>query len=185
MITSQPILHQHRCEKQIQCYMGRPEWGYDCCTCSGLPLASHNPFVACWRDTRHIPPITGPRIGIPGHRSLGNWTDPDRRDDIFNSLMRQPLAAAIRATVRFQSLTHVTGQDIYRERFDYDEFVECHSIVVVGMNIRENYFIIRNSWGENWGLAGYAKWTVASYLISRSPSEIFIFFRKYIVQFLS
>ncbi|WOG94148.1 hypothetical protein DCAR_0313441 [Daucus carota subsp. sativus] len=56
--------------------------------------------------------VTGPRIGIPSHRSLGNWTDPDRnrKDDIIHSLLRQPLAAAIRATVRFQNLTHVTGQ---------------------------------------------------------------------------
>lgn len=32
-----------------------------------------------------------------------------------------------------------------------------HCVVIVGYNAEEDYFLIRNSWGENWGINGYFK----------------------------
>ena len=32
-----------------------------------------------------------------------------------------------------------------------------HCVQVVGYNSKENYYLVRNSWGENWGDEGYIK----------------------------
>ena len=36
-------------------------------------------------------------------------------------------------------------------------FKTDHAVAVVGFNDYENYWIIRNSWAEDWGEAGYMR----------------------------
>ncbi|KAK1361607.1 hypothetical protein POM88_046081 [Heracleum sosnowskyi] len=47
-------------------------------------------------------------------------------------------------------------EGIYYEVPD-DTYKDLHVVVVVAMNLKENYFIIRNSWGPLWAKSGYAK----------------------------
>ncbi|KAK1351847.1 hypothetical protein POM88_053852 [Heracleum sosnowskyi] len=52
------------------------------------------------------------------------------------------------------NVPNITG--IYYEQ-PGDVFKGNHAVVVVAMNLKEDYFIIRNSWSEWWGMGGYAK----------------------------
>jgi len=36
-----------------------------------------------------------------------------------------------------------------------------HCTVIVGYNVDDDYFLVRNSWGENWGISGYFKMPAA------------------------
>lgn len=45
---------------------------------------------------------------------------------------------------------------IYHELLG-DVYEGDHDVVVVAMNLAENYIIIRNSWSAWWGRGGYAK----------------------------
>jgi C1A family cysteine protease len=38
---------------------------------------------------------------------------------------------------------------------DDESVVGGHAVVAVGYDDAQNWFIVRNSWGENWGMAGY------------------------------
>ena len=48
-----------------------------------------------------------------------------------------------------------------------------HAVMAVGYDEGEKRFIVRNSWGENWGLKGYFTMPY-KYLASRSLADDFL-----------
>ena len=44
-----------------------------------------------------------------------------------------------------------------------DQSVEDHAVQIVGVNVEGGYWIIRNSWGTDWGENGYMKLALVRY----------------------
>jgi C1A family cysteine protease len=54
----------------------------------------------------------------------------------------------------------------------YDQVVGGHAVMAVGYNDTQRRFIIRNSWGTDWGQKGYFTMPY-EYLVSRNLSDDF------------
>ena len=58
-----------------------------------------------------------------------------------------------------------------------EQNVGGHAVLAVGYNDKEKRFLVRNSWGTNWGLEGYFKMPYA-YLANRNLSDDFWTIRR-------
>jgi cathepsin L len=71
-------------------------------------------------------------------------------DNYLNAVNIQPIAIALFVSPEFQS--YQSGI------FDWPcDKTANHAVVVVGYHSNPDYWIIRNSWGENWGENGYMR----------------------------
>jgi hypothetical protein len=52
-----------------------------------------------------------------------------------------------------------------------------HCVQVTGVNVKDGYWIVRNSWGEDWGANGYIQLKLVSKQAARYLSHPFIFLR--------
>jgi len=67
-----------------------------------------------------------------------------------------PIAVAIEVTGNFQ---RYTGGVYYNSRCHNDQWHLNHAVLAVGYGTEEgqDYWLIKNSWGESWGVDGYVK----------------------------
>lgn len=72
----------------------------------------------------------------------------------FNEELGGYLSYNIKVTAQFQEYD---GRGIYEQPESMPPQQFWHSIIIMGMNTRRGYFIIRNSWGANWGYHGFAR----------------------------
>jgi C1A family cysteine protease len=70
-----------------------------------------------------------------------------------------PLSIALDATAVFQSYTGGILTDP-----SCDPQMPDHALLLTGYNLPERYWIVKNSWGANWGMAGYV------YINSTTPN---------------
>ena len=72
-------------------------------------------------------------------------------EDILKALLKGPLVTSM--TVYEDFLTYKSG--VYS--YESGDRLGGHAIVIVGYDINERYWIVRNSWGTEWGDNGYFK----------------------------
>ena len=60
------------------------------------------------------------------------------------------------------------------------KLVGGHAIMISGINVKEGYVTLKNSWGVNWGVGGYCHLTFADleYLLKQSGECCFLMHRK-------
>ncbi|KAG5583896.1 hypothetical protein H5410_044330 [Solanum commersonii] len=91
--------------------------------------------------------------------------DNTSEEEIERCIKRQPLTCSIWA---FPSFQHHVGEEIYlgptdEERSmtltDEEEKLSHHALIIVGYGREngENYYVVQNSWGKEWGYKGFAK----------------------------
>lgn len=89
----------------------------------------------------------------------------DQRTLKIKSIIRPKGAAAIKEALKrgplvttmavLQGFDSYTG-GIFKAKPDA-KYLGGHAVAIVGFNDSERYFIIKNSWGEDWGEKGYAR----------------------------
>ena len=63
-----------------------------------------------------------------------------------------PLEAVIIADTRFVNY----GSGVFQCSYTWTDYQINHAVQVVGYNNTGNYYIIKNSWGTDWGMNGFA-----------------------------
>lgn len=81
--------------------------------------------------------------------------DNTSRSDMLAALTRGPVIGGFSVCSSFES-DEVSRSGYYNPKPDED-IVGGHAIVVVGSDPTDNTYIVRNSWGTNWGMHGYFK----------------------------
>lgn len=69
----------------------------------------------------------------------------------MNLLNSGPITTSIIADNNFMSYK----SSIFRCEYSYSDSLVNHAVQVVGYNLSGNYYIIKNSWGTNWGINGF------------------------------
>jgi C1A family cysteine protease len=82
-----------------------------------------------------------------------------------------PFVAGFTVYSYFESQSMAT-EGILRLPLESEEVLGGHAILVVGFDNSKNSFIIRNSWGKNWGLEGYF-YMDYNYLLNKNLSDDF------------
>ena len=104
-------------------------------------------------------PFTGQNESCKNHRAKNivakissfDGVSQDSSSALLNAIARQPISVAVDANQiiwQFYSGGVIGG--------------ECgtnlnHAVLAVGFDTSENYYLIKNSWGANWGMKGYAE----------------------------
>ncbi|XP_075087497.1 uncharacterized protein LOC142169527 [Nicotiana tabacum] len=113
-------------------------------------------------DIPHIPDKPRYRFGHANRMCIDG--DPHRKDserlvpaeEINRVLAYQPMVGAIDI---YDSFANFKGDGVYTGCIAHETDQGGHSILIIGWGIKNGieYYLIRNSWGENWGDGGYAK----------------------------
>lgn len=123
--------------------------GYKFVRDKGVALLRNYPFEGRLDENKGpIKDIEYPRIFISDFDKL-------TVDGVVSALKnKKTVTACILVTPAFEKYK----QGIYETPDDADpRILPKHAVVIVGMNEEEGYFIIRNSWGPEWGEDGYGK----------------------------
>ena len=87
--------------------------------------------------------------------------EPYRRTEDWNLAVAQAIASrgALVAvmSVPYEFFFYDTGIYTYSGYFPNDPMGGCHAVALVGYSRPERFWIIKNSWGANWGEDGYAR----------------------------
>ena len=85
----------------------------------------------------------------------GNWGNPTSStvDDLKNLLQSEPVCVNM-LVPEGESFVGYTG-GIYNYEGEAISESRAHAVLVVGYNDSEQYFKVKNSWGPDWGEAGY------------------------------
>nr|XP_009589468.1 cathepsin L-like proteinase [Nicotiana tomentosiformis] len=117
------------------------------------------------RNKDDIPPIPDkPRYRIGHANRVCIAGDPHRKDserlvtaeEINRVLTYQPMVGAIDI---YDSFANFKGDGVYTGCIAEETDQGGHSILIIGWGIKDGieYYLIKNSWSENWGDGGYAK----------------------------
>ncbi|XP_038896226.1 vignain-like [Benincasa hispida] len=117
---------------------------------NGITIEENYPYYA---ENRYCLAQKGnKRVTIDGYENV----PPNNENALKKAVAHQPVAVSIAASgrrFRYYSEGMFTENDYCGDRID-------HTVVVVGYGTEEDgtdYWIIKNSWGTNWGLEGYMK----------------------------
>ncbi|XP_057417650.1 ervatamin-B-like [Lotus japonicus] len=126
---------------------------------NGISMEEDYPYEGvkgtCRRNTLGS---TGERIRIDGYQQV-----PANDKDMQLAVERQPVAVKIRVPQsdlkKFFDYEKgvVSGPSISPEKYVYDECL-THGMVIVALGHTSrgcNYWVLRNSWGPEWGIGGY------------------------------
>ncbi|XP_019240634.1 PREDICTED: ervatamin-B-like [Nicotiana attenuata] len=148
--------------KNTGCFPSHYNKFYQFATVEGIYPDKLYPYVEEKRDCRCLP--GGEKTKIRGFYKVGNVG----KETVEKFIRQQPLSGCISHVDSFRKHT---GKDIYMGPSKKDIEDECvdkennqesegrHAVLIVGYG-KENgieYFLVKNSWGVNWGYWGYAK----------------------------
>ncbi|KAL1822184.1 hypothetical protein ACET3Z_008962 [Daucus carota] len=162
--------HVHGKERDSAgCYKGSPSLGYSYVKHFGVGFLAKYEFRARLDEGRG--PIDNisefPRIFTGEPRDLYTV------QDVIKTLKeeKQAVVATIIVSPSFVSYTKEMG--VYKTPPGIGDGVGKHNLVIVGVNEEENYFIVRNSWGPDWGDHGYARVDFGSLYGFSTPSSAY------------
>ncbi|GMY24901.1 putative cysteine protease RDL6, partial [Fagus crenata] len=105
-----------------------------------------------------------PRVRIKGFCKIFD----SHPNDLLNRVAKQPVAAVVHVFEEFIELQEGIYKGAKNPLNQAHVPIGVHAILVVGYGTNDNgeeYWIIKNSWGSNWGVNGYGK-------IARSASVL-------------
>jgi C1A family cysteine protease len=113
---------------------------------------AHYPYVA--EDRKCQESVEGQTGGIDAdYPVLATAFRVDVGDSLlYDALVHQPVAISIRA--ENDEFRHYTGGIIDGD--GCGTYID-HAVLLVGYNVAENYWIVKNSWGPTWGEEGYVR----------------------------
>ncbi|XP_049701830.2 cathepsin K [Helicoverpa armigera] len=137
-------------------------WGFDTAGCAGGTLEGAMKYVL----THGIP--TEMEYGVyeanDGYCAIQNMTNPYKIRGFSQVTPRNPNALKL-ALVKYGPVSVGVHASFYMKHYSSGLFYDfsCedsradHAVTVVGYGVRneEEYWIVKNSWGENWGEDGY------------------------------
>jgi len=144
------VYHHKSCGKGGE---GLPEEAFDYIKKHGIATAKSYPYMERLKRCHHRH-HTGARI--KGRHQIQEGNEDELKEAVA---LRGPVAVAIDATDKFHKFRHHT-KGVYSDsscgnrRHDLN-----HAVLVVGYGRENNqdYWLIKNSWGTDWGEKGYVK----------------------------
>lgn len=125
---------------------------------TGLCLESEWPYdVRKWRDQ---PPLSALHSGYHRHKSLSYWRITSR-SDMFHCLADGfPFVFGM---VLFPQYEEVGPDGVVKMPGQNEAPIGGHAQCAVGYDLSRSMFLIRNSWGDGWGLKGHC-WVPFDYI---------------------
>lgn len=113
---------------------------------SGISMSTAVPYIA---QVQPCDPSTSVRINVKKYRSIKPNTE---SSDMLDALQIGPITAVMDARDRL--LQFYSGGVYDRESWSSP----THAVLIVGYGTDNNgvdYWIVKNSWGDHWGIGGY------------------------------
>ncbi len=98
-----------------------------------------------------IPKPVTYRVKIPVCRKIKLYTEFNGADNMKYYLTKGPIVSTM---IYYRDFNNYKGGE-YRQQSD--AYSGCHAVCVVGYDDNQKCWIVKNSWGTNWGLKGYAR----------------------------
>lgn len=134
------------------CNGGLMDWAYDYIIDNNLDLEEDYPYKAVDQDC--TPTDNNTRVSVNGY----SYLNPARVDTLVEAIDKQVVSVSIEVQDDFR---------YYKEGVYHSENDDCgeylnHGVAAVGYNTEgeDGYFIVRNSWGDDWGANGYINMAV-------------------------
>jgi len=111
-------------------------------------------WIASEDDCIYIPrdmPCQKPDGWISRAKSLSKWKTIKSQAEMKKLIFEAPMVGTMAV---HQSFLHYKG-GIYSPLGRQDPIVGYHCIAIVGYDRKNNAWLIRNSWGLDWGMKGY------------------------------
>lgn len=88
-------------------------------------------------------------------RTISNYYRLITVDDMLQALNQEyPVVTSMNVYNTFYDLS-IPGESLLKMPTEFDDIVGGHAVVFVGYDLNNKTFIVRNSFGESWGLNGY------------------------------
>lgn len=127
------------------------DWPFD------LTQLTRQPSLQCYADALKNQALTYRRV------------NPDLRSMLYCLAYGFPFAVGISVYDSFES-DAVAGSGIVPMPLANESQVGGHAVLVVGYDQNQKMFLVRNSWGQTWGLGGYF-WIPFEYLTTTDLAD--------------
>ncbi|KAG6696230.1 hypothetical protein I3842_09G137600 [Carya illinoinensis] len=176
-LSSQELLNC--CEKEIErtkCYTYSYTKAFNYIKKEGIRKEEENPFKAVKQPCQ---PKTQKQKSLAVRINGVIMIDHKNEDEFLMQVKEQPVAGCVIMTSEFTVLKGgiYEGTDVLDKLNQDNKFNLKHSILIIGFGYDEkeekNYWIVKNSYGKEWGIHGYGRIARNSSLPDSKQSLIF------------
>jgi len=90
------------------------------------------------------------------HKALKYYRVAQREHDLCSSLtLNDPIVFGFAVFESFYSNDVTVNGNVPMPNYNRESMLGGHAVCLVGYNLTTRKFLVRNSWGKNWGLGGY------------------------------